>query len=152
MASYDSTSLKFFESGFLTVGTGKVVLGLTDISLDYTVDSEEYLTYDFNRSKKFYPTFSSWKASASGKFLAISGDTYSPQSGDTRVVTSHNGASLLEQITLKGDLPIVFKLDASNYQVSTAILTSYSVSSSAGSALEFTIELQGTSDLTKQTS
>lgn len=151
MAVYNSSSLKFFESGFLLIGT-KLVLGLNNISLDYTVDTEELLTFDLNKVKSKYPTFSSWTASASGEMLALTSDTYSPMSAETRVTGATNGFVLLESIKSKAEYPIVLKVDASNYQTGTAIITSYNMTADAGSSQKFSIELTSTSDLTKATS
>lgn len=151
MSAYGSSSLKFFESGFLLVGT-KLVLGLNNISLDYAVETEDLLTFDFNKVKSKYPTFSSFTISASGEMLALTSDSYSPLSGDSRVTGATNGFLLLEAIKLKTEYPIVLKIDGSNYQTGNAIITSFNMSADAGSSQKFSIELTGTSDLTKATS
>lgn len=153
-----SSDIKYFENGFLVIGTGstatsgKGVLGLQSISLSYTVDVEEVTIFDNNFTKIFTPTYKSWTASASGMFMSLVTETH-PQSGDTKFVGATNASLLLEQIkTRSTDLKAFFKIDSSNYQGGTCIITSYELSADAGSPMSFSIELQGTSDLTKSTS
>jgi len=150
-----SSDVRYFESGFLvlTTGTtGNVLLGLTDISITYSVETEELLVFDNNFSKLIAPTFKSWTASAGGVFTRLSGDTTHPQSGETRVTGGYGGDQLLELIKQrKTDLKAIFKLATGIYQTGNCLLTSYEVTSSAGQPLTFTLEITGTSDLTKST-
>lgn len=151
MSSYNSSALRFFESGFISLNKN-VVLGLNNISISYTVDTEELLTFDFNKAKSVYPTTSSWTCSASGQFLNLNNKNYNPQSGDTNITGGTSGALLLEAIKAKGVVDVVFKIDSANYQKGQALLTSYELSTDAGAAFSYSIELSGQGDLVKATS
>lgn len=150
-----SSDVKYFESGFLVITTGttgNVLLGLTDISLNYTVETEELLVFDNNFSKLIAPTFKSWTASAGGVFTRLSGDTTHPQSGETKVTGGYGADQILELVkTRRTDLKMIMKLATGIYQTGNCLLTSYEVTSSAGQPLTFTLEITGTSDLTKST-
>jgi hypothetical protein len=150
-----SSDIKYFESGFLVITsgsstTGRGVLGLQSISIDYNVDVQELTIFDNNFNKLYVPSWKSWSANASGVFLTLTGDTSHPQSGDTRFVNAMGGGQLLEVIkTRSSTLKAFFKIDSANYQTASCILTSYSLSAEAGSPMTFEITLQGTSELVK---
>ena len=155
-----SSDIKYFESGFLVVSTGGTsatggtgILGLQSISLNYTVDVEELTLFDNNFTKIYSPTYKSWTASASGVFLSLTSENTHPQSGDTKFIGATNASLLLEQIKQRStNTKVFFKIDSENYQSGTCILTSFELSADAGSPMTFSIELTGTSDLTKSTS
>lgn len=151
-----TNSIKYFENGFLVLTsgtTGSAILGLQDISLSYSVDTTELQAFDTNFQKLYAPSYKNWSVSASGVFMSMSGESEFPQSGDTNVVGGQSAAALLELIKLrKTDQKIILKLDTNNYQKGSVLVTSFEVSATAGENMSFSLELQGTSELTKATS
>jgi hypothetical protein len=63
-------AVKYFNSGFLTLD-GDILLKITDISLNYSVDSDEITSFDSDFNKEYYPTFSNWTVSASAESLLM---------------------------------------------------------------------------------
>src|SRR5688572_16367413 len=111
-----ASDVKYLDGaqGFLVITTsttGSAILALTNISLDFSVESEEVLTFEQNRSKSFATTFDSWTVSCEGFFTTLTGDTSHPASGSTYVTGGQNGADLLELIKTKSNSQkIILKL------------------------------------------
>lgn len=156
-----SNSFKYFEDGFLTYnptgGTtgGRVILRLTDISLSINRDTEETVTFDNGFTKIYNPTYMNWTCSCSGVISSDSGESEfaASASGDSRVINTYNGLELLEAIKTRTTSGYIYmKVAPSIYQKGKVIMTSFEVSGSAGSKLVFSLELQGSGDLTLATS
>lgn len=141
-------AVKYFNNGYLTLA-GDVLLKLTDVSLNYTVDTDEVTSFDSDFNKEYYPTFGGWTATASGIFAD---DTTEPDkfSGETRVSGTTNGIELLETIKAKSiDVGFVLKVDSSNYQVGSVLISSYDLTAGLGTKMTFSLNLQGVGALTK---
>lgn len=147
------SNFKYFEAGFLTIGSSTnnpYVIGLTDISLDFSYETEDTLTFESNRAIQKTLTTSSFTASASGKWTNLSGETYFQNSGQTRVVGGQGADAILEAAKAGAtNLVMTLKLDTNNYQTASVVITSFSVSATAGSQMEYSFELAGTSELVK---
>ncbi len=143
-------AVKYFNSGFLTLA-GKVVVKLTDISVNYSVDTDEVTSFDSNYVKEYQAGYGGWTASATG---IVSDDSTEPTkySGETRVTGVTNGFDLLETSKARIPLALVMKVDTSNYQTGTVIVTSYDISGALGSKMTYSLSLQGTGNLTKASS
>src|SRR5258705_1473871 len=143
-------AVKFIESakGFVSVA-GKQIMQLTDLSIAFTTATEETAAFDNNFVKSFQSTWTSW--TADGTFIVddttagfITGTTSNP-TGST------NGLLLFEQIKLRTPMNLVVKIDASNYQKGSCIITSCDLKYQAGKFGTGSIKLQGSGALTKAT-
>ena len=143
-------NIKYFENGYLTL-SGDMIMKLTDISMSYTVDTDEVTSYDSSYSKEFEPTYTSWTASANG-IVASTASTPSKFSGESRISGNTTGIDLLETIKNRQIAQLVMKVDSSNYQVGNVILNQYDLSGSIGSKMTYSLSFQGTGDLTKYAS
>ena len=144
-------AVKNFENGFLVIGTsgtkGKAVLKLTDVSLNYVVDTDETTNYDSSFAKTYQATYSSWNVSCSGIFADdILPNPYSGSS--TQVTGATNGILLLEQTKLRATCKLILKVDSSNFQRGDIILNSYDLKGAVGNKMTFSLQLQGTGALT----
>jgi hypothetical protein len=129
-------AVKYFNSGFLTLD-GDILLKITDISLNYSVDSDEITSFDSDFNKEYYPTFSNWTVSASGIFAD---DTTEPSkfSGETRVSGATNGIAILEVIKSKAtNVGLVLKIDTGNYQTGDVIITSFDLTGALGTKMTY---------------
>lgn len=144
-------AVKNFESGFLVIGTsgtkGKAVLKLTDVSLSYSVDTDEITSFDSSFAKTYQPTYSSWNVSCSGIFADdIAPNPYSGSS--TQVTGATNGILLLDQTKLRATCKLILKVDTANFQRGDIIINSYELKGAVGNKMTYTLQLQGTGALT----
>lgn len=161
MPSNPTNNFKFFEDGFLTFTTGSTtggtaLLRLSDITLSMSRDVDETVTFDNAFVKIYNPTFFSWNISCSGVLAADTGgesELAFSSSGDTHINGVLNGIQLVEHVKNRTTAGFVWlKLDASNYQKGKVIITSMEIAGSAGSKMTYSLELQGSGNLTKVTS
>lgn len=147
---------KFFEDGYLIYNSsgsttnGKVILRLQDISLSFEREVSEVAAFDTAWSREYIPTFSNWTVSASGAVTDLTSDTAfsGSSSGETKINGSYNGLQLLEEVKKRNTSGvIVLKFADDNYQSGNVILTSYEISASQGENMSFSLEMQGTGQL-----
>lgn len=155
-----TNDFKYGEDGLLLLSTtgstsGKAILRLTDISLSISNDVDETVTFDNAWSKVFNQTYTNWTISCSGVLSSDTGESefLGTSSGDTKMVGTYNGLELIavakDRTTTKH---VILKLDSDHYEKGTVIITSMEISASAGEKYVYSIEMQGSGQLTKVSS
>lgn len=135
-------------TGFIAIGN-KMIMQVSDISLSYQTGTDEVLTFDSNFVKSYLPTTTSWTADAS--FIADTTTTgYASYTGGTAASTltgSTNGLAVFELAKLRTVATLVIKLDDSNLQRGSVVITGVDVKASAGKFISGSIKLQGSGAL-----
>jgi len=156
-----TNSFKYFDDGFLTLnmtgGTtyGKVLLRLTDITISQKRDVESVTTFDNNFKKVKRPTYYEWSVKASGIIASDTGESefIGSSSGDSRINGTYNGLELNELIKSQSQIAQIYvKVAPSIYQKGNVIITSFEMSASSGQFLKYSIDMEGSGDLTLATS
>jgi hypothetical protein len=156
-----TNNFQYFDNGFLTLnmtgGTagGKVLLRLTDITLSQKRDIETTTTFDNNFKKVKRSTYYDWSIKADGIVATDSGESefLSASSADTRIINTYNGLELFELIKNQTNSAQVYlKLATSVYQKGNVIITACDISASSGNYLKYSLQLEGSGDLSLATS
>ena len=121
---------------------------MTSFNLDYQNGTESLLSFDSNFVEGNAYTTSNWTISCEAYFTRISGDTTSPNSGSTYVIGGKAGSQMLQMAKDRAtNLIVILKTD-NMIQRGNVLISSFSMSSSAGSVLTYQLELKGNSALT----
>lgn len=143
-------AVKYFETGFITLN-GKMLMKLTDISLSVDVDTDEVHSFDSDYFKEYEYGYGGWKASANG-ILTDDSAELTKFSGETGITGVTNGFDALEAVKSRTKYNLVIKIDSSNYQKGTVLLTSCPISGAMGTKMTYSLEMQGSGLLTKYSS
>ncbi len=143
-------AVKFIEAnkGFLALNK-KQIMQLTDITINYSTATDEVAAFDNNFVKSYLPTWTSWTADAT--FIADDTVTGFFTGTTSNPTGSTNGLLIFEQIKLRTALTMVAKIDASNFQSGSVIITSCDIKAQAGKMMTGSIKLQGSGALAKLT-
>jgi hypothetical protein len=152
--AFSASDIKYFENGVLilnlTGGTthGKGILGLTSIDFKYSVDTIEVSAFDLNRNVLKIPNKKTWSISCEGLFLTLSGDTYLPSSGDTKVTGGISSKELMQAVKLAATTnQIILKVGPNHYEKGNVLLSDFSFKASSNEAITFSLQLDGSGDL-----
>jgi predicted secreted protein len=142
---------KYFNKvGWLVIDSLHV-LRLTDIEISTSRDTDEVTTNDDGFGKAFKSTYYNWSASCNG-ILSDSTVAILP-SGNTNYSGATNAYAILEVVKEdEKECDFVIKIDTNNYQKGKVILTDFNISGQAGSAMSFSLSMQGQGKLVKSTS
>ncbi len=146
-------AVKYFEDpsikGFIAVKK-QMVMNLTDANISYQTATDKVTTFDDAFVDQYLPTTTSWTADATGVVTDTS-TGYAGYATGTTLTGSTNGLLILETIKNRQIVTFKMKIDASNYQNGSAIITDCSHKYGVGKNATWSLKLQGTGALTKST-
>ena len=140
-------NFKYFENGFIAI-SGKQIMRVTDVNISYKVSTDEVTSFDSNFVKEFQPTFSEWTATAT-LFL---NDTTTSGVTDSNITGATNALLIYETIKARTPVNLVLKVDSSNFQKGSVILTGGDISGAVGGKMTMSLSMQGSGALTKASS
>jgi hypothetical protein len=149
-----ASDARYFDGtgGFLVLGTsltgGSQIMRVNSWNLDYSISTEDLLSFDdnFNVGKALGTT--SWSISCEAYFTQVSGDTTSPNSGSTYVTGGYAGSQVLNLAKSRATNLYAILKAGNIIQRGPVVITSYSMGSSSSEVMTYQLELSGNGALT----